>query len=330
MTTLTGHKDTDREILLKLNNDDVLNYCNKLENRDIFKQICNDNFFKSYITKNYPKLLIYKPFGLRWKLFYLDIVYYISKLKEDFNFDYTNKPKAYPKEYYDIIFKYKNSDENSDVAFEKAVRKGYKDLAEYFNKDLVEYYYNDAFIEAVKNNDDETIKYLIELGGNEWDLALLYAASNGNMDFVDFFLQKGADVNYGLAGASLKGDIKLINYFLDKGADDLNEAIAYASKGGSSETVSYLVNKALEKDIDINWNRALNNAARKGNLNLVEYFIDVKGADDLNNAMTSAIIGNHHNVVKYLISKGANMWDYYIHYAKKYSPTLVKLFENKK
>lgn len=330
MSTLTGHKDTDREILLKLNNDDVLNYCNKLKNRDIFKQICNDDFFKSYITKNYPKLLIYKPFGLKWKLFYLDIVYYISKLKEDFNFDYTNKPKAYPKEYYDIIFKYKNSDENSDVAFEKAVRKGYKDLAEYFNKDLVEYYYNNAFIEAVKNNDDETIKYLIELGGNEWDLALLYAASNGNMDFVDFFLQKRADVNYGLAGASLKGDIKLINYFLDKGAEDLNEAIAYASKGGSSETVSYLVNKALEKDIDINWNRALNNAAGKGNLNLVEYFIDVKGADDLNNAMTSAIIGNHHNVVKYLISKGANMWDYYIHYAKQYSPTLVKLFENKK
>jgi len=330
MSTLTGHKDTDREILLKLNNDDVLNYCNKLKNRDIFKQICNDNFFKSYITKNYPKLLIYKPFGLRWKLFYLDIVYYISKLKEDFNFDYTNKPKAYPKEYYDIIFKYKNSDENSDVAFEKAVRKGYKDLAEYFNKDLLEYHYNNAFIEAVKNNNDETIKYLIDLGGNEWDLALLYAASNGNMDFVDFFLQKGADVNYGLAGASLKGDIKLINYFLDKGAEDLNEAIAYASKGGSSETVSYLVNKALEKGIDINWNRALNNAARKGNLNLVEYFIDVKGADDLNNAMTSAIIGNHHNVVKYLISKGANMWDYYIHYAKQYSPTLVKLFENKK
>lgn len=330
MSTLTGHKDTDREILLKLNNDDVLNYCNKLKNRDIFKQICNDNFFKSYITKNYPKLLIYKPFGLRWKLFYLDIVYYISKLKEDFNFDYTNKPKAYPKEYYDIIFKYKNSDENSDVAFEKAVRKGYKDLAEYFNKDLVEYHYNNAFIEAVKNNDDETIKYLIEMGGNDWDLALLYAASNGNMDFVNFFLQKGADVNYGLAGASLKGDIKLINYFLDKGAEDLNEAIAYASKGGSSETVSYLVNKALEKGIDINWNRALNNAAGKGNLNLVEYFIDVKGADDLNNAMTSAIIGNHHNVVKYLISKGANMWDYYIHYAKQYSPTLVKLFENKK
>ena len=330
MSTLTGHKDTDREILLKLNNDDILNYCNKLKNRDIFKQICNDNFFKSYITKNYPKLLIYKPFGLRWKLFYLDIVYYISKLKEDFNFDYTNKPKAYPKEYYDIIFKYKNSDENSDVAFEKAVRKGYKDLAEYFNKDLVEYHYNNAFIEAVKNNDDETIKYLIEMGGNDWDLALLYAASNGNMDFVNFFLQKGADVNYGLAGASLKGDIKLINYFLDKGAEDLNEAIAYASKGGSSETVSYLVNKALEKGIDINWNRALNNAAGKGNLNLVEYFIDVKGADDLNNAMTSAIIGNHHNVVKYLISKGANMWDYYIHYAKQYSPTLVKLFENKK
>lgn len=330
MTTLTGHKDTDREILLKLNNDDVLNYCNKLKNRDIFKQICNDNFFKSYITKNYPKLLIYKPFGLRWKLFYLDIVYYIGKLKEDFNFDYTNKPKAYPKEYYDIIFKYKNSDENSDVAFEKALRKGYKDLAEYFNKDLVEYHYNNAFIEAVKNNDDETIKYLIELGGNEWDLALLYAASNGNMDFVDFFLQKGADVNYGLAGASLKGDIKLINYFLDKGAEDLNDAVAYASKGGSSETVSHLVNKALEKDIDINWNRALNNAAGKGNLNLVEYFIDVKGADDLNNAMTSAIIGNHHDVVKYLISKGANMWDYYIHYAKQYSPTLVKLFENKK
>ena len=330
MSTLTGHKDTDREILLKLNNDDVLNYCNKLKNRDIFKQICNDNFFKSYITKNYPKLLIYKPFGLRWKLFYLDIVYYISKLKEDFNFDYTNKPKAYPKEYYDIIFKYKNSDENSDVAFEKAVRKGYKDLAEYFNKDLVEYHYNNAFIEAVKNNNDETIKYLIKLGADDWDYGLLYAASNGNMDFVDFFLQKGADVNYGLAGASLKGDIKLINYFLDKGAEDLNEAIAYASKGGSSETVSYLVNKALEKGIDINWNRALNNAARKGNLNLVEYFIDVKGADDLNNAMTSAIIGNHHNVVKYLISKGANMWDYYIHYAKQYSPTLVKLFENKK
>lgn len=326
MTTLTGHKDTDREILLKLNNDDVLNYCNNLKNRNIFKQVCNDDFFKSYMTKHYPKLLIYKPFDVKWKLFYLKTVYHISKLKEDFNFEYTNNSKGYPKEYYDIIFKYKNP----EVAFEKAVRKGYKDLAEYFNKDLVEYYYNDAFIEAVKNNDDETIKYLIELGGNEWDLALLYAANNGNMDFVDFFLQKGADINYGLTGASLKGDIKLINYFLDKGAEDLNDAVAYASKGGSSETVSYLVNKALEKDIDINWNRALNNAARKGNLNLVEYFIDVKGADDLNNAMTSAIIGNHYDVVKYLISKGANMWDYYIHNAKKYSPELVKLFENKK
>ena len=327
---LTGNKDADREILLNLGDADILNYCNETKNKYIYGKICDDNFFHNYMNIHYPKLIKFKPYKLKWKLYYLNTVKYIAKLKEDYNFDFTSKSKDLPEDYYNMLKKY---GDEGEIAFEKAVEKGYKDLAEFVHKDL-DYYYNVIFSGAVKSDDQETIDYLIELGADDWNSGLFEATINNNSKLIDFFINKGADINYGLRGAAQLGNMELIKFFIDKGANNWVDAVVYASRGKgpvSEELVIFFSKKATEDGLDIDWNLALISTAFSNNLRLAQYFIEVKGANELNNAMDVAIRSKSYNIIDYLISKGASNWDLYIHHSKTNGDEkLAKFFKSKK
>jgi len=325
---LSGNKDTDRKILLELGNKDILNFCNKTENKYIYGKICDDNFFHNYMNIHYPKLTKYKLYNDKWKLYYLKTVKYIAKLKEQFGFDFTTNSKSYPENYYNMLVRY---GDEGEIAFENAVKKGYKDLAEFVKKDL-DYDYNIIFNDAVKSNDQETIDYLIELGANDWNSGLYQATVNNNSKLIDFFIDKGADINFGLRGAAQIGNQKLIDYFIDKGANDWNKAVKYSALGKgpkSEELIIFFSNKASEDGINVDWEEALNSAAESGNLRLVEYFIDVKGVNKLDVAMNQAIRYKQYEIIDYLISKGASNWDLYIHQSKIYNKRLANFFKNK-
>lgn len=49
----------------------------------------DDNFFRVYLTRNYPHLLNYKAFNVPYRKYYLDVIYAISILREKYNINYT-------------------------------------------------------------------------------------------------------------------------------------------------------------------------------------------------------------------------------------------------
>lgn len=77
----------------------INNLSEKLDDKDLFKlcqtdkwfnkKICKDeNFWKIRIKLKYPKLEIFKKEKETFHSFYIKMVYYIAKLKEEYNFDY--------------------------------------------------------------------------------------------------------------------------------------------------------------------------------------------------------------------------------------------------
>ena len=81
----TGHKDTDREILMELNDRDLLVACSA--NKYFLNNVCDEKFLKRRFSK-YPGIEDYKKDDESWRAFFLNTIYYIAKLKEDFNYNY--------------------------------------------------------------------------------------------------------------------------------------------------------------------------------------------------------------------------------------------------
>lgn len=97
----TGNRDIDKVILLGADEADFLSLC--VTNRYL-SDICEKTLYKYRLFKNYPGLFQFssKPENISWKKFYIKTIYWISKLKEDFNFTFT-ETGIDPKMYYKII-----------------------------------------------------------------------------------------------------------------------------------------------------------------------------------------------------------------------------------
>ena len=80
-------KDIDREILFKIKDDkEFLKSCNL--NNYFRNEVCNDNFFRTRLSITYPNTLKYKINEQTWKQYFLEVIYYIAKLKEDYRYKY--------------------------------------------------------------------------------------------------------------------------------------------------------------------------------------------------------------------------------------------------
>ena len=83
MNQLTGIKDVDREILSKVD-EELLKVCSV--DKRFWNDVCDDNFLRRRLTSKYPGIEKYKE---TWKEFFLKWTFYISKMKEDYEYDYT-------------------------------------------------------------------------------------------------------------------------------------------------------------------------------------------------------------------------------------------------
>lgn len=82
----SASKDTDFLIMEKMDDVSLLNFC-KLNHHTI--KLCdNDLFWEKRTKRNFEKLYRTKTQGESWKEFYLNILYYIYKLQEDFKYEY--------------------------------------------------------------------------------------------------------------------------------------------------------------------------------------------------------------------------------------------------
>jgi ankyrin repeat protein len=274
--SLSGLKDVDREILKSVDDKDLLKICGL--NRKTWNEVCDDNFLRRRITGKYPGIEKYKKEGESWKRFFLNAIYYISRLKEEFDFDYTVGDF---REYYKLL---KNNKEHGfndllinsavlgylplviyslkhgadihtekDFALRVASQKGYLDVVKY----LVEHgadihrFDNEALLLSAARGHLEVVRYLVEQGTNNesMETALGWAAEAGYLDVVKYLVERGVDIHsgneYTLRQASKAGRLSVVKYLVEQGVNihfKNDSALNLARNNGHIEVANYLSN----------------------------------------------------------------------------------------
>src|SRR5665647_1424818 len=95
----TGHKDTDRLILLNLNGKDLLSFCSSTP---YLNNLCNEEFFQNKIRNTVLEKIKSKYPKLNYRNFYAIMMYYIALLQETFNYKYS---EGDPKKQYRLLQK---------------------------------------------------------------------------------------------------------------------------------------------------------------------------------------------------------------------------------
>ena len=224
-----GHKDSDLLILNKLSDKDLFNFCLTDKNSSI---ICsNEIFWKTRLMEKYPDSIKYlhdnsllhfeggrypsiteffKPSHEKtWKNYYLQTIYYIDKMQQDFNFTYK---KGDPKNYYTILL----GNRYPHLQIEFAAKLGYIDLLEYFL--------------SINNI------YKISASSNLFQ----GAAENNQIEVINHFSKylTPESAKYGLFGAVLGKNLFLVKFFLDKGASDFTNALKIAKILNNKEIIN--------------------------------------------------------------------------------------------
>lgn len=136
--------------------------------------------------------------------------------------------------------------------------------------------------------------------GGHFDLVKIFLSKEETIKFSKGAFTKAAEcIDSGLERACINGNLELINYLIDKGAERWNCALAGACEGGHVNIIDDMIMRGADE-----WNRALAGACKGGHMNIIERFIKYPSVD-LSFAMGLAACGGQLNVIKYLITKGA-------------------------
>ena len=154
----------------------------------------------------------------------------------------------------------------------------------------------ERFFNAIKNNDFEKVKNIVEsevliIDANCINNALIVVLKKENWEMVKYLIDKGADANTeyeynynksktALIIASEKENLEMVKYLVEHGAD-------VNAKNKSGKT-------------------ALIMASEKGNLEIVKYLVE-HSASDINFALLNAAINENLEMVKYLVESGADV-----------------------
>jgi hypothetical protein len=297
MNSFSSIKDVDREILLKMSDKKLLKTCSL--NKYLLNDVCDDNFFHRVLQLKYPDTLHYlssfpisvenKKKNKIYKSYYLQVVYYVAKMKEKYHYSYiSGNPKAQYEIFRDIDYKPDDINKIQQLLFTGS-EKGELNLIK------------------------EALKQGVNISAAN-DYALRCASRNGHLEVVKYLIEKGGNIHIyneeGLRMASLNGHLETAKYLVEKGADisaDNEDALKFASRYGHLEIVKYLVEKGADFHNDNE--SALRSASLNGHLEVVKYLAE-QGADiSVNNdiAVRLANYNKHYEVVKYLVERGANV-----------------------
>lgn len=125
-TPWTGLKDVDRKILQELDDKDLF-FLLLTKNIYLYK-LTDDVFWRNRLINKYPTTVSYKPEKYKWKQYYLNVVFYIDKLKEK-GFTYI---KGDPKFIYEFVILRKYFPGGVPGNLANLMRQGYEDLAVYY------------------------------------------------------------------------------------------------------------------------------------------------------------------------------------------------------
>jgi ankyrin repeat protein len=180
---------------------------------------------------------------------------------------------------------------------------------------------------AIQLNNLALVEMFVNKGATKMDLFiwLKIAIKYNQLDIINYFISKGADICICMSIAAEFGNLPLVEYFVSLGATNFVCTIYYATVYGYIDIVYYCYNK----DNTLNLNQLLENAAEHGHLSIVIYLIWC-GANNFNKAMEYASRNNHLHIIEYLIDKGANDFDSAIKIARSWNQhQLIDYYINK-
>ena len=269
MNRMTGLKDLDREVLKHIDDGKLLQVCT-IDKR-FWHNVCDDDFLRRRLFK-YPRIEKYKLENETWKRFFLRVMYYVLKMKEEHGFVYTS---GNFKKQYGLFQRYTGSRLVYEAAFHGEISMlkhlmvshmdskedifivvsqfGRLDSVKWFVEDLkvnIHAQNDSALIEASENGHLEVVKYLVEHGADihtREDYALSLATLNGHFKVVKYLLEQGTNIHAKndrpLRWASVTGRLKIIKYLVDQGADISTKnfkALKEAEKRNYIEVANYL------------------------------------------------------------------------------------------
>ncbi len=205
---LTGDINTDRIVLGNITDDrQLLEICST--NKDIYKKVCDETFFRNRIISKYPETIKWKLSDMSFKKYYLSIIKYISLLQEDFDYQY--KPTDLSPELLYLIRDHFRSEYgyhifNLGIAIQITIKENNYRMLDYLfelrnksNDKLSWLIGRDSEIleAAVDSRNLPMLKYLLDSGINIHDggeYALLIALENGYLDVVQYLIERGANI----------------------------------------------------------------------------------------------------------------------------------------
>ena len=248
MNKLTGLKDIDREVLKHVSDKELLGVCSI--DRRMWKDVCDENFLRRRMLR-YTGIEEYKKIDESWKQFFLRFVYYTSKMREEYEFEYIT----------------------GDFKTQYAL--------------LQKYIGNELLVESAKEGHLSLVQHSLKNGADiqtEEDAALKLASFKGHLDVVKYLVEQGADIHAGndatLIWASDMGHLDVVKFLMEQGADihaKDNLPLIWASRSGNLGVVKYLVSKGV--DIHVRNDNALILASRNGHLEVVKYIIEQFGIE---------------------------------------------------
>lgn len=161
-------------------------------------------------------------------------------------------------------------------------------------------------------NDDQCILYAAELGKLETLKVLLNHTQTSGYHYAYNMIDQEL-LNRILIAASLSGQLNVIKYILKEGADihaDNDKALEFAKRSGNAELFKYLIDMGGGNE------QLILNAAMDGDLETLEMMIDpirdvfsnkIRDKNLLNNILKFACIADKLNIVKYILSQGADI-----------------------
>lgn len=208
---LTRSRDVDTYLLEKLDDKELLEVM--FLNKDFLK--LSTYFFEKRLKERYSLLIKFKPLKMNFTKYYLSVVYYISKLKEEYDISYVPAPSFNPKTYYyRLKYDYASEDE---IQFY---------IGETGNLQLIKEYENildirDLVLGVILSGNLETLKYL-ESKGFVFDHPsnIINAMLSRNEEMEEYVLtsltklfDKNDIVVELVYGAAELGDLELVKYY---------------------------------------------------------------------------------------------------------------------
>ena len=112
----------------------ILNFA---DDRDIINMLSSnrkfrdDKLFERVMKKRYPIILRFKDENMNWTNFYIQTIFYLSKLKEDFGLPYLPTLDFNPELVYNALSSYKNK-----AVLKEKIKNIEDTYKEYYNKAL--------------------------------------------------------------------------------------------------------------------------------------------------------------------------------------------------